>query len=237
MCAASTRTSRPRGRGGTDHRAGPPPAARRPRAAVRLRCGPRCGRLAARAGRVPRGAARAAASRALLLRRPADPATWPTPTAERTVEDAQYGTVRVRAWAGLHPKLQDRTGHGTKRPSPIVPMTLVLVEVGRLPGRPYPPQALWLWLQAPAGYPLDRDLLWRASVRRSGAPWALEHTFRFIRQTLGRHTPRVRHPAQADRRAWLVLAAYTQLCRSRGGWPLSRRGSRPPVAPRLQGIT
>jgi len=98
----------------------------------------------------------------------ADPATWPTPTDERVVEDGQYGMVRLRARAGLHPKLQDRTGHGTKGPSPIVPMTLVLVvEVSRLPGRPSLPQVLWLWLHAPDGYTPDLDLLWRASVRRS----------------------------------------------------------------------
>jgi hypothetical protein len=60
-------------------------------------------------------------------------------------------------------------------------MTLVLVEVGRLPGRPSPPQVLWHWLHAPDGYALDLDLLWRASVRR----FDLEHTFRFIKQTLG----------------------------------------------------
>ncbi len=96
----------------------------------------------------------------------ADPATWPTPTAERTVEDAQYGAVRIRAWAGLHPQLQDRTGRGTKGPSPIVPMTLVLVEVSRLPGRPYPPQVLWLWWHGPPGTTPDLDLLWRAYVRR-----------------------------------------------------------------------
>lgn len=88
------------------------------------------------------------------------------PTAERTVEDRQYGTVRIRAWSGLHPKSQDRTGHGTKGPSPIVPMTLVLVEVRRLPSRPYPPQVLRLWLHAPAGYAPDLDLLWRAYARR-----------------------------------------------------------------------
>src|SRR5260370_26311884 len=29
------------------------------------------------------------------------PATWPTPAAELTVADAQYGTVRWRAWTGL----------------------------------------------------------------------------------------------------------------------------------------
>ncbi len=141
----------------------------------------------------------------------ADRATWPVPTEERTVEDAQYGTVRIRAWSGRHPKLQDRTGHGTKGPSPIVPMTLVLVEVRRLPGRPYPPQVRWRWRHAPDGYARDRDLRWRAYVRRSGARWALEQTFRFLKQTLGWHTLRVRHPEQVDRWTWLVLAAYTQL--------------------------
>jgi len=92
----------------------------------------------------------------------ADPATWPMPSAERLVEDGQYGTVRIRAWAGFHPKLQGRTGHGTKGPSPIMPMTLVLVEVRRLPGRPYPPQVRWPWWHGPPGATPDLDLLWRA---------------------------------------------------------------------------
>jgi hypothetical protein len=39
----------------------------------------------------------------------------------------------------------------------------------------------------------------------------LEHTIRFAKQTLGWATPRPRHPEQADRWTWLVLAAYTQL--------------------------
>src|SRR5512133_3521255 len=39
----------------------------------------------------------------------------------------------------------------------------------------------------------------------------IEHTVRFAKQTLGWTTPRVRHPEQADRWTWLVLAAYTQL--------------------------
>jgi len=141
----------------------------------------------------------------------ADPTTWPTPTAARMVEEAQYGAVRVRAWAGCHPKLQDRTGHGTKGPSSIMPMTLVLVEGSRLPGRPYPPPMLWLWWPGPPGATPDRDLLWRAYVRRSGALWALEHPFRFMKQTRSWHTIRVRHPEQAERWTWLVLAASTQL--------------------------
>jgi hypothetical protein len=136
-----------------------------------------------------------------------DPARWPLPTAERVVEDDQYGTVCVQAWAGLHPKLQDRTGQGTKGPTPIVRMTLIRVEVSRLPRPTRTPQVLWLWWHAPDGHPLDLDFVWRAHVRR----FDLEHTFRFLKQTLGWHTLRVRHPEQADRWTWLVLAAYTQL--------------------------
>jgi len=48
---------------------------------------------------------------------------------------------------------------------------------------------------------------WRAYIRR----FDLEHTVRFGKQTLGWTTPRPRHPEQADRWTWLVLAAYAQL--------------------------
>jgi hypothetical protein len=83
--------------------------------------------------------------------------------------------------------------------------TVVLVEVSRLPARPYRPKVLWLWWAGP-GEP-DLDLLWRAYVRR----FDMEHTLRFCKQNLGWTTPRMRHPEQADRWTWLVMAAYTQL--------------------------
>jgi hypothetical protein len=41
--------------------------------------------------------------------------------------------------------------------------------------------------------------------------WQIEHTFRFLKQTLGWSTPRMRHPEQADRWSWLIVAAFTQL--------------------------
>jgi hypothetical protein len=145
-----------------------------------------------------------------------DPTTWPVPTAEQVVEDEQYGTVRVRSWAGLHPKQQNHPGRGTRKPRAIVRGTVVLVEVSRLPARPYPPQVLWLWW-AGAGAP-DLDLLWRAYVRR----FDLEHTLRFCKQSLGWTTPRVRHPEQADRWTWLVVMAYTQLRLARP-WVADRR--------------
>jgi hypothetical protein len=135
----------------------------------------------------------------------ADPTTWPVPTATHVVVDDQYGTVTVHAWAGLHPKQQRHPGHGTRAPRPIVRGTIVRVQVQRVPARTRPPKVLWLWW-AGSGH-LDLDRAWRAYVRR----FDLEHTVRFAKQTLGWTTPRPRHPEQADRWTWLVLAAYTQL--------------------------
>jgi DDE superfamily endonuclease len=141
-----------------------------------------------------------------------DPNTWPTPSGEHRLEDPAYGMVRVRAWARLHSKIQDHPTRGTRRPRPIIRGTLVLVEVGRLPRgeRRRKPKELWLWWHGP-GEP-ELDLLWRAYVRR----FDLEHTFRFLKQTLGWTTPRVRHPEQADRWSWLILVAYVQLRLARG---------------------
>jgi DDE superfamily endonuclease len=133
------------------------------------------------------------------------PATWLPPAAELRTEDPQYGTVRVRAWAKLHPKQQNHPARGTRKTRPVVRGTLILVEVSRLPGPPRPWQLLWLWWVGP-GTP-DLALLWRAYIRRFDE----EHTFRFLKQILNWTTPRVRHPEQADRWTWLVLAAYTQL--------------------------
>jgi hypothetical protein len=135
----------------------------------------------------------------------ADPATWPTPTATLTCQDDQYGTVTVQAWGGLHPKQQRHPGHGSGGPRPIVRGTILRVQVQRIPAHTRPPKVLWLWWAAPG--PLDLDLAWRAYIRR----FDLEHTVRFAKQTLGWTTPRPRHPEQADRWTWLVLAGYTQL--------------------------
>jgi hypothetical protein len=134
-----------------------------------------------------------------------DPATWSTPTATLICQDDQYGTVTVAAWRGLHPKQQRHPGHGTGQPRPIVRGTIIRVQVERVPARTRPPKVLWLWWAGPGE--LDLDLAWRAYVRR----FDLEHTIRFAKQTLGWITPRPRHPEQADRWTWLVLAGYAQL--------------------------
>jgi hypothetical protein len=137
----------------------------------------------------------------------ADPTTWPAPTATLVCQDDQYGTVTVAAWSGLHPKQQRHPGHGTRGPRPIVRGTVIRVQVERVPAKTRPPKVLWLWWAGPGPLDLDLDLAWRAYVRR----FDLEHTVRFAKQTLGWTTPRPRHPEQADRWTWLVLAGYTQL--------------------------
>ena len=138
-----------------------------------------------------------------------DPSTWPEPSAEHVCEDAGHGQVRVRAWAKMHPKVQNHEGRGSRGPLPLVVGTLILVEVERLPRgeRRREPRVLWLWWHGPEGREPELDLVWRSYVRR----FDLEHTFRFLKQSMGWTTPRVRHPEQADRWSWLVVAAYTQL--------------------------
>lgn len=134
-----------------------------------------------------------------------DERTWWAPTAEHTEDHAQYGRVRVRAWAGVHAKTRNHPEKGSRRTKPAVRGTLVLVEVERLPRQTRIPKRLWLWWRGP-GAP-DLAVLWRAYVHR----FDLEHTYRFSKQTLNWTTPRVRHPEQADRWTWLVVLAYTQL--------------------------
>ena len=138
-----------------------------------------------------------------------DPSTWPEPSTQFTCEDTGYGAVRVRAWAKMHPKVCAHQGRGSRGPLPIVVGTLVLVEVERLPRgeRRRKPRVLWLWWHGPEGEAPNLELIWRAYIRR----FDLEHTFRFLKQALGWSTPRVRHPEQADRWTWLVVAAFTQL--------------------------
>jgi DDE superfamily endonuclease len=135
-----------------------------------------------------------------------DESTWPEPDQVLITSDAQYGTVSVAAWHGLHP-LQ-RTYRGQDGSMTIVPGTLLRVQVERLPGRiDREAKVLWLWWDAPTGTALDLDMAWRAYIRR----FDLEHTYRFVKQVLGWTTPKIRTPEQADRWTWLIIAAYTQL--------------------------
>ncbi|MDQ6798408.1 MAG: transposase, partial [Actinomycetota bacterium] len=141
----------------------------------------------------------------------ADPTTWTRPDQQLTTHDRRYGTVRVQAWRGLHPKLHRRGRWAGAEAPPIVRGTVVRVEVEHLP-RPTARavKTLWLWWSGP-GEP-DLDVCWRAYLRR----FDIEHTYRFAKNTLGWTAPALRTPEQADRWTWLIVAAYTQLRLARG---------------------
>ena len=134
-----------------------------------------------------------------------NPSTWPTTELEHHEADEGYGNVSVRAWARLHPRVQNHRGRGTRKTKPVIRGTLILLEVAKLPRETREPRAFWLWWQG-SGNP-DLAFVWRAYVRR----FDLEHTFRFLKTTLNWQTPRPRHPEQADLWSWLVLLAFTQL--------------------------
>jgi DDE superfamily endonuclease len=145
-----------------------------------------------------------------------EPASWPEPTAEHRCRSDDYGAVRVRCWSGLHPKTRRIGERYGCQGAPVVEGTVALVEVSKLPRQTRKPKKLWLWWSGVGE--VDLDLIWRAYCRR----FDLEHTIRFMKQTLGWTTPRVRHPEQADRWTWLVLAAYAQLRLARI-WVTDRR--------------
>jgi hypothetical protein len=142
-----------------------------------------------------------------------DEATWTATDGELVTHDASYGTVTVKAWYGLHPRIHRHQGRrwGAEGMAPIVRGSVIRVEVEHLP-RPkaHIKKTLWLWWSGP-GTP-DLDLCWRAYLRR----FDIEHTYRFVKQTLGWTSPSLQTPEQADRWTWLVMAAYTQLRLARG---------------------
>ena len=76
--------------------------------------------------------------------------------------------------------------------------------------RRWRPKALWLWWHGTEEP--DLELLWRSYCRR----FSIEHAIRFLKERLGWVRPKVRHPEQADRWTWLILAAYAQLLLARG---------------------
>jgi hypothetical protein len=137
--------------------------------------------------------------------------TWPTPTRATINDTSRYGIAQARSWDRLHTKLT-RVGAwaGHEELLPIVEGTVIRLQVEHLPGTGTP-KPLWLWYStssgdaAPSAEQMDR--LWQMFLRR----FDMEHTFRFLKQTLGWTKPRVRDPRAADRWTWLVAAAYTQL--------------------------
>jgi hypothetical protein len=135
------------------------------------------------------------------------PATHPQPTVQTSTETTRYGTAAACAWNRLHPRLTHRAAwEHHDGPLPIIEGTVIRLTVDRLPGDRNP-KPVWLWYSRSEATPSDVDRLWQAFLRR----FDIEHTFRFLKQTLGWTRPRVRTPDQADRWTWLILAAHTQL--------------------------
>ena len=131
---------------------------------------------------------------------------WPPPDAALATHDNRYGTVHVKPGPACTPSSDGRGRWNDHDQPPIVRGTVIRVEVEHLP-KPTARTAktLWLWWSGPDT--ADLDLCWRAYLRR----FDIEHTYRFVKHTLGWTTPAVRTPEQADRWTWLVVAAYTQL--------------------------
>ncbi len=137
----------------------------------------------------------------------AKPADLPVPDQQAEADSARYGLVRVSAWHELHQQLSRDAGwSGHAGELPIVPGTVIRLQVDHLPGN-RTPSDLWLWHHAPPGAPFDLDLLQKTYLRR----FDLEHTFRLIKGALGWTTPQIRTPAQGERWTWLILAACAQL--------------------------
>lgn len=134
-----------------------------------------------------------------------DPATWGAPGKALELDDDKYGHVTVRSWGGLHPKLFCRGRFAGFAEPPVIKCHLIRVTVTRLPNGRKVPGPLWLWWAGP-GEP-DLDLLWRAYLHR----FDIEHTYRLAKHQLGRDKAALRHPGQAARWTWLIIAAITQL--------------------------
>ncbi|MCA1674252.1 MAG: transposase [Actinobacteria bacterium] len=157
-----------------------------------------------------------------------DPTTHPTPEATTSTETTRYGTARARAWTRLHPTLTRRGAwSGHTGPLPIITGSIIGLMVDRLPGNRHP-KPIWLWCSAPEVAPPDVERLWQAFLRR----FDIEHTFRFLKQTLGWTRPRIRTPEAADRWTWLIITAHTQLRLARHLTDdLRRPWEKPPIKP------
>jgi hypothetical protein len=134
-------------------------------------------------------------------------ATQPEPDAITLTNTSRYGTARSCAWNRLHPRLTHRAAwESHEGPLPIIEGSIIRLQVDRLPGD-RSPKPVWLWYSRPELTNSELNRLWRAFLRR----FDLEHTFRFLKQTLGWTRPRIRTPEQGDRWTWIIVAAHTQL--------------------------
>jgi hypothetical protein len=118
------------------------------------------------------------------------PATHPRPAVRTSTETTRYGTAVAYAWNRLHPRLTHRAAWAEHDgPLPVITGSIIRLIVERLPGDRHP-KPVWLWCSRPELTATDVDRLWQAFLRR----FDIEHTFRFLKQTLGWTRPRLRTP-------------------------------------------
>ena len=101
----------------------------------------------------------------------------------------------------VHPRLTRRTcwlDHPGNLPT--IEGTLIRLQVEHLPGDRHP-KPVWLWMSAIDTTSTDIDRAWQTYLRR----FDLEHTFRFLKQTLGWTRP---HAARPRLRRPLDLARH-----------------------------
>ncbi|MDQ2654031.1 MAG: hypothetical protein M3Z20_13445 [Chloroflexota bacterium] len=128
----------------------------------------------------------------------ADPTTHGEPDATTVIADAEHGPITCARWDRLHDERQ-----------PGVELSVIRIQVAHYAPRAHrrgAPKPLWL-VWAGMGEPPDPAQARQWYARR----FAIEHAFRFLKQTLGWTTPHVRHPQAADRWSWLVALALWQL--------------------------
>ena len=110
----------------------------------------------------------------LVLR---DPATHPDPVCATEHVLERYGTVQVRAFGRMHPKIDSRGGFRDHQgPLHLIEGTVTGLDLERLPGNAKPKP---MWLCASKPLPQDAtqaDHWWSMYLRR----FDIEHTFEIL---------------------------------------------------------
>lgn len=123
-----------------------------------------------------------------------DPKTWPVPNEEISLEDSKLGQVLVQCWQKIH--LKD---------APQQEGILIRVHRPDAQNTKRDPQDLWLLFVGETPPPLSQA--WKLYLRR----FALEHFYRFAKQTLLWTAPKPKEPEAGQRWSDLVTLAYWQL--------------------------
>jgi hypothetical protein len=121
-----------------------------------------------------------------------DPTTWGEPDESRTVEEEEWGQVRLRRWNGVHASQDAAT-----------PFDVVQIESHR--EREHPPTPLWV--ACLGGGEATAAQIWRWYDQR----WATEPATRFRKERLYWTLPRFQDEERCDRWTALVTLAQWEL--------------------------